>query len=405
MAETTMSSSATRSTRQKVLIVDDDPGTCQVLSLYAADLGLIAESATNGILAMTCAAQAAPDLILLDVVMPVMNGAETLAWLKRDHVLREIPVIMISGLDEADMAVKCIEAGAEDYLTKPIDLRLLRARMRSSLDRARLRAVERAYLRRLETYSVELAERVRQKTKDLAEAHERLNTLDRAKDDFLTLISHELRTPMTGVIGACNALTEGGVDDETRKGAEGLLRGSIARLARIVEDALLLTQIKVSTEAFSLAPHALPPLASAAAQRASLVVGSRGVAIEHALGEPGPVLCDEELLVQALASLYECAVKFSAPGQVVRVEGSRAAESVELRIRANGHNIPASLRPRFFEILSLGGNPLTPGGDLGLGPPVAAQILRLLGGSVEIESGQSGVCFLVRLQADCRART
>ncbi|MGQ7846404.1 adenylate/guanylate cyclase domain-containing protein [Granulosicoccus sp. 3-233] len=90
------------------------------------------------------------DLVLLDIMMPVMNGHDTLEAMKQDMHLREIPVIMISAVDEMDSIVRCIEAGAEDHLVKPFNAALLRARIRSSLDRKKLRDQQTEYLKQIE---------------------------------------------------------------------------------------------------------------------------------------------------------------------------------------------------------------------------------------------------------------
>jgi DNA-binding response OmpR family regulator len=381
-----------------VLIVDDDPHLRSLFATYVQELGLTAEEAENGWSALSLAREAPPDLILLDIEMPVMDGRKTLAWLKGDPQLREIPVIVVSGMGETEVAVQCIERGADDFLPKPPEPTLLRARILSSLEKARLRAQERDYQRQLEKHGLELEERVRQKTRKLAEANDRLAVLDRAKDDFLRLISHELRTPMTGVVAASDMLVQGEADEASRRECAQLLRLSVERLLRIVEDALLLTSIKVSPDAFSLEARPLGAIVAGAASRASQLAASHGVRIEPGRADMGWVLCEEHLLTEALASLLECAVKFCAPEDPVRITCTRSQDSVELRIRASGQTIPAAAIPKFFEVLSLL-EPLTPGGDLGLGPPVAAQILRLLGGSVAVEAQEGGVCFLVSLRA------
>ncbi len=91
------------------------------------------------------------DLVLLDVMMPEMNGYETLEYIKSDMATRDIPVIMISALDELDSVVRCIELGAEDYLPKPFNATLLKARISASLEKKRLRDQESSYLDQLET--------------------------------------------------------------------------------------------------------------------------------------------------------------------------------------------------------------------------------------------------------------
>ncbi|CAD7844702.1 MAG: hypothetical protein [Olavius algarvensis Delta 4 endosymbiont] len=87
------------------------------------------------------------DLVLLDVMMPEMDGREALKIIKTDHDLRHIPVIMITALDDMDSTVECIENGAEDYILKPFNPTLLNARIHASLEKKRLRDVEREYLR------------------------------------------------------------------------------------------------------------------------------------------------------------------------------------------------------------------------------------------------------------------
>ena len=106
--------------------------------------------AENGQVALDHLAEQPFDLVLLDIMMPVLNGYETLERIKSDMRLREIPVIMISAVDEMDSIVRCIEAGAEDHLPKPFNAALLRARVRASLEKKRLRDQEAGYLKQIE---------------------------------------------------------------------------------------------------------------------------------------------------------------------------------------------------------------------------------------------------------------
>jgi DNA-binding response OmpR family regulator len=103
--------------------------------------------AANGNAALALLSTQAVDLILLDVMMPDMDGYEMLVRLKTDNTLRDIPVIMISALDEIESVVRCIEQGAEDYLPKPFDPVLLRARIGACLEKKRLRDQEVLYLK------------------------------------------------------------------------------------------------------------------------------------------------------------------------------------------------------------------------------------------------------------------
>jgi adenylate cyclase len=142
---TPLSSAANRKAEpSRILIVDDTEATRELLSRRVAREGHHIVEVSNGRSALDRIAVETFDLILLDMMMPDLNGYEVLTELKADARFRHIPVIVISALDEIDSAVRCIEAGAEDYLSKPFDPVLLRARIGASLEKTRLRESEQA---------------------------------------------------------------------------------------------------------------------------------------------------------------------------------------------------------------------------------------------------------------------
>jgi adenylate cyclase len=121
-----------------VLIVDDNEMNRDMLARRLERLEYHTITAEDGIKAMALLRQEAIDLILLDVMMPNMNGYEVLEQVKQDPLLGQIPIIMISAVDDLDSVVRCIELGAEDYLFKPFNPVLLKARVGASLDKRRL---------------------------------------------------------------------------------------------------------------------------------------------------------------------------------------------------------------------------------------------------------------------------
>lgn len=134
----------------RVLVVDDDSGNCELLVRRLEREGLEVEAEMEGVAALRRASEGGFDLILLDVLMPGMDGREVLMGLKASDRTRHIPVLMVSALDEFTSVVTCIEAGAEDYLPKPVEPALLRARIGSCLERKHLRDLEQEHLRRIE---------------------------------------------------------------------------------------------------------------------------------------------------------------------------------------------------------------------------------------------------------------
>lgn len=129
-----------------ILVVDDSQLNRTRLQYHLVQEGHRSEPAEHGVQALAMLRQHPYDLVLLDIMMPEMDGAEVLRQLKSDPLLRHLPVIVISAFDDLDCVVRCIELGAEDYLFKPFDPVLLRARINASLEKKRLRDVEQAYL-------------------------------------------------------------------------------------------------------------------------------------------------------------------------------------------------------------------------------------------------------------------
>jgi CheY-like chemotaxis protein len=147
--ETTSHQAASIETNGHILVVDDNAINRDILSRYLERLNHTAVTAEGGRQALDILAQQSFDLVLLDVMMPGMNGYQVLEAVKSNPALREIPVIMISALDEVDSVVRCVEMGAEDYLPKPFNPVLLKARLDACLEKKRLRDKEIEYLQQV----------------------------------------------------------------------------------------------------------------------------------------------------------------------------------------------------------------------------------------------------------------
>jgi CheY-like chemotaxis protein len=136
--------------RPLILIVDDEPFNVDYLEQELEDLEYDTVSAMDGVEALQQVAAANPDMILLDIMMPVMDGFETLDRLKANEAWRDIPVVIISAMSDINSIARGIEAGAEDYLPKPFDPTLLEARLHAGLEKKRLRDQEIEYLHQVE---------------------------------------------------------------------------------------------------------------------------------------------------------------------------------------------------------------------------------------------------------------
>lgn len=381
-----------------ILVVEDTETNRDLLCNLIFALGHTPVIAENGLTALAKIHKNPPDLILLDILMPEMDGYEVLRNIKEHSSFRHLPVIVISAIDEMESIVRCIQMGADDYLTKPFNLTLLRARIDMCLYRKYLFDREENYKRFVENYNLNLEGQIREKTHELAEANEKLKILNRAKGDFLKLISHELRTPLTGMLGLSEVLFEKDLLETKRKQLQEVFKISLERLADIVKQALLLTQIEVSSEAFLMGANPISLLIREAVKEVTDFAEFRGISVEHLLDCDTQVLSEKNLLVSALSALLKTAIRFSTQGKVIQLACQLDKEHVTMKITTQGRTIPPEFLLRFFDVFSVVDS-VVPGDDIGLGPPVAERIITLFGGSITVKNLEpAGIVFKITLK-------
>lgn len=384
-----------------ILIVDDNEinrNTLHDLIITLKHTPILAE---DGFAALKYIQEKSLDLILLDIIMPEMDGYEVLDHIKKNFSLRHVPIIMISAIDEMETVVQCIKMGADDYLIKPFHFTLLKARINAYLEKKALLDQEERYLQQIEAHNRHLEQRVYEKSQELAEAHERLKVLDQAKTDFLKLISHEFRTPLNGILGLSEILFNNQLNEEKRQEIQALYQLSLDRFSDIVKQALLLTEIQVSGEQFfSLKTSPLLELLTRAIELSKEFADFRQVTLAALPDECHvSILNEEELFTSALSALIKMAIKFSRPKNSVDFSCQTTDNEVFLTIAATGRAIPPEYLPQFFEIFSIGES-ITPGGDIGLAPPLIKQILTLFKGKISVANQEEspGVKFTLQLK-------
>lgn len=357
-----------------IMIVDDNPANLRLLEDMLVKRGHEVRSFPLGRLALAAAMKSPPDLILLDINMPEMNGYEVCARFKSTAELSNIPVIFLSALNETVDKVKAFRCGAADYISKPFQIEEVHARVETHLKLHELQ-------RELRLQNEHLEQAVAERTRELARANERLTILDRSKNEFLALISHEFRTPLNGLLGVAEIILEQMSSSAERSDLQKMFDESRQRILAILEDALLLTQIDVDSEQFRSAPVLLDAVLHRAIREVTELAQTRGVVIGKPPDTQILVQGDEDLLVRAVHRLLETAIKFSETGEAIRL--TYWSEPRRVIIESRGRMIPSAALPKFFDVFSIG-DAITPGGDLGLGPPVASRILSLFGGSVSV---------------------
>jgi signal transduction histidine kinase len=223
--------------------------------------------------------------------------------------------------------------------------------------------------------------------------------LDHSKSEFLRLISHEFRTPLHGILGVGELMLEGILAIEEKNQLEGIFKRSRRRILSILDDALLLTEIDVNVDRFRFLPVSLSAALNCAIERTAEFAESRAVTLVGPAADLSLVLADENLLVRALQALLETAVKFSGKGEAVRSAYGCGQNSRTLIIESRGRTIPGPALAKLFDLFSIG-DAITPGGDLGVGLPLAYRILSLFGAAVSVgNQDPSGIKVTVSLKS------
>jgi signal transduction histidine kinase len=352
-----------------MLVVEDDPTNRLTLSIGLKQQGYRVTAAEDGRQALELLRTQSFDLVLLDIVMPQMDGFQLLAKIKSDAALRDIPVIVISAIELMESVIKCIEMGAEDYLPKPCDPVLLQARISAGLRKKRFRDQEVEYLRqvaRLTEAAVALENRTFEPMSlaDVSIRSDALGTLarvfqhmaqevyareqqlaqdNRVKVAFIDVISHELRSPFASAALSVELLrkyAERRMLDELQAQIEQvnkeLVQGrqlidTILAFARQVGKGAQL--IVAQTDFSELVRETIAPLA--------LLARRRQLQLVHDLAPQMPVCVDRERMSEAIYHLVHNAIKFTRAGGVIEIKCWVEGTATLFQVKDNGCGISA----------------------------------------------------------------
>ena len=368
-----------------VLVVDDNPENLHVIAELLSPYYRV-RVANSGPRALQLVAQApCPELILLDVMMPGMDGHAVIARLKENPATRAIPVIFLTALDSTEDEEKGLELGAVDYITKPLRPAILLSRVRTQLGFFRSRKA-------LERYKDELERRVEERTQKLAQALQAVESASRARSEFLSNMNHEIRTPMNGILGTSELLLASGLNDEQRELAE-MTKESADALFVMLRDVLEFAAADSEQQTLVVAPFALGEVIEAISRRFAAPAAAKQLAFACRIAPETPttLLGDSARLTQILARIVDNAVKFTPAGAVAVEVGPvpaaerAAAQSVWLRfdVRDSGIGIPPEHAERMFQPFTQADASLTRRhGGTGLGLAIASAQISLLRGTI-----------------------
>jgi len=368
------------SSRPHILIIDDVIENVGLLGDTLDDLAEV-QFATSGKEGLDLARAAPPHLILLDVMMPDMDGFQVLDQLKRDKRTAQVPVLFVTARADVETESRALIRGAVDFIQKPIRAEAVRSRVQLHL-RLSQQAAE------LSAANTALEGRIDQRSQELVEALGRAEASGRAKASFLARVSHELRTPLNTVIGLAQVGLRdaaAGLPVETHY-ARILSAGQ--ELLGVINDVIDFSALEMGGLSVRRQPLNLADSVAQAVQKVEPSVAAKGLSFQvtWALSASLVVLGDARRVEQVLVQLLSNAVKFTQVGHV-HLDIRETPEQVVLEVSDTGIGMsPRQLQNLFQPFEQMDGSNTRPYSGLGLGLVIAQHLAQEMGGMIEVSS-------------------
>ena len=373
---------ASPSREPRILIVDDDLALLDALSealvLRMAPISIdTSERATSGLRKL---ATNDYDAVISDIKMPGMDGLTFLGHVR--ETFPDVPTLLITGHGQLDLAVQALRSGAFDLIQKPLDRDHLTAALGRAIETRRLRRELKESQEALRNYAAELEQRVEERTADLKQALQ-------AKDEFLALISHELRTPVSVIFGNIELLNKLGdkLGEEDKESAMTDLRREGRRLRRLVENILALARVEYGV-ANEPEPVSLSRIITQHVEWHHQMYAERQIDVQFAREVP-PVICDDFTAELVIGNLLANAEKYSPPTEPIEVRIQGDARTVVVSVRDRGPGVAPEEAERIFEAFYRSESSSGVKG-MGIGLAVCKRLLEAYGGRVWLAPHEGG---------------
>jgi two-component system sensor histidine kinase/response regulator len=323
MSETKLKMAA--QTGGRILVVDDEEKCRRFLVDLLSAEGYTVQAAVDGMEALQRVAEFKPEVILLDVMMPKLDGIETCRRLKTDPVTDSIPVLLTTALHERANRLRGIQAGANDFLTKPIDPEEIRLRVKNAV------------------YAKQLYDHIR-------DAYAQLQALQELQDNLTQFIVHDLRSPLAVIIGNLELLKLGFLGPLKEKQLANVDDAFYIaqQLIEMISSLLDVTRLEKDRMPLRLEPCELPHLVRESLANLGSLLGSARVSVDMPPGLP-PVVCDGAVIQRVLVNLLGNASKYVSTGGEIRITIAPNEGDWIIRVMDTGPGIPTQYQDRIFE--------------------------------------------------------
>jgi len=376
-----------------ILIVDDEIQNRRLLEVLLGPEGYVTRTASGGQEALASIAHDPPDLILLDFLMPGIDGRQVASAVKANPATRNIPIIMLTALDHHEALLAALDAGVEEFLTKPVDRAELWLRVRNLLRLKELSDLLQHHQRTLET-------EVQARTADLQARTLQLQVSYDAIRSFTAAATHDLRTPLASIIGFSALLTEGWdtLSEENRRRFIAAIDRQSHNLSILIDD--LLASASIDGGGVNASPKLI--VLREAIERCLELGGRDTASVEVSCSADLIVRVDQHHLERILDNYIQNAFSYGAPP--VRIDATRVGGMVKVRVLDNGPGVPPEFVSSLFDRFARADTSATrTQKGTGLGLSIVRGLSELNGGQARYEANiPSGSCFIVELPAGDR---
>ncbi len=372
----------------KVLHIEDDPANRLLVRKLLTPAGFEVVDAPDGVEGVRKALAERPDLVLVDIAIPGLDGYEVTLRLRADPAMRGIPIVAITaeGNRDASLAVGC-----DGYLQKPIDARSFADTVRGYLQGKKESASPDATGQHLRLQSQRIVSHLEEKIAQLSSANRRLVEADQAKKEFYRNISHELATPMTPIVGYIKLLVDGELGELSTPQTKALraMNDCVQRLRRLIDNLLDVTALETGRMRFAPREYDLSDVVRAAiARQPAFDNGQLRLVADLPKRGAQRGTGDTDRIGRALDQLFDNAAKFVPPGGSVGVRARRLSSGqFEICITDNGPGIQHEKTVRLFEpFYQVDGSPTRMHGGTGVGLSIVRGVAHGHGGDVRMVS-------------------